>query len=85
MPGYTTAGSGPAPNISDDQGMAVDRIIAGMDGKTQYVLLQLYLYRQTMTAVGQSVVISNRRVAEYRDQGLNDLYGALKQLSRNAF
>lgn len=68
---------GYSPSITDDEALEIDGIIAKMQSKPKYVLIQMYLYNNTIEATAKMVKLSKHSVSNYRDIGLSFLYGAL--------
>lgn len=71
---------GGTPDITDDEALRIDRQVAKL-GKTvprsQFVIKQIYIYNRGVNELAKKLGISSRKVMEYRDQGLNIIYGAL--------
>jgi DNA-directed RNA polymerase specialized sigma24 family protein len=77
LPECSSLERGTTPAITDDDALAIERVVAKLPVMTRTVIKRLYIGRYTLHEIAMKLMVSKRRVAEYRDQGLNIIHGAI--------
>lgn len=76
--------TGSTPAITEDEFLAIDRQVARLDHITKQVIKELYIKERSINKLASILTISNRRVMQFRDQGLNRILGGLTEIREQA-
>jgi hypothetical protein len=71
------AATGKIPNISDEAALKLDALVRNLPSYVKGVIIDIYIYRKGIMELSSEMHCSNRVVMDYRDQGLNQLHGAM--------
>lgn len=66
------------PNITDDEALAIDRQVAQLPEKAKVVIIAHYVRRMGVNEMASKFGVSKQKIIDCRSQGLNMIYGALK-------
>jgi DNA-directed RNA polymerase specialized sigma24 family protein len=77
-----SARSGPTPNITDEQGINVDRQVAKLPGNVKIVIIMHYGHCYGINELAEKMSVSNRVIMELRNEGINIIWGAMKELDQ---